>query len=140
LRPAQTLTISEIHVEVTTAVASSNAVIAIYGANADGSPGALIDSSANLDTGSTGQKTWVLDEPFEFVAGTAYYIVLHSSAAITVRALPAAQAAVIAVIEADGANSVCTTIRATETFGTLPNPANTGSPVAALVPLFKFVV
>jgi hypothetical protein len=78
--PNRTITSSSLYLNITTAVASSNARILIY-SNLNGLPNTKLYESANLDCSTTGFKT--ATTTFTFTAGTTYWLAIHSSSTQT---------------------------------------------------------
>lgn len=86
--PAFDLTIDQVAISVSTAVASSLAKVVIYSADADGRPSTILAESADIDCSTTGTKTTALS--LSFTAGRIYWIGVRSSSTQTLRNLPAA--------------------------------------------------
>jgi hypothetical protein len=82
------VTLSEIAINVTAAVASSLARVAMYNVGSDGKPGTLLFQGAStLDTGaSTGEK--ILTESHAVTGGKWYYLAVVSDAAISIHGGP----------------------------------------------------
>lgn len=74
--PAKTFTSSNLFINVSTAVAGTNARILIY-SDVNGIPNTKLYESANLDCATTGIKTATTS--FTFNAGTTYWICTHTS-------------------------------------------------------------
>ena len=113
-----------VRISVTTA-ATGTASIGIY-ANAvvsgDDSPGALLASVGNLDTGTTGDKSGSLS--YTLVPGVIYWAALICSAAATVRAVPLA-AIQTSLGRQVGVTTAITHLFASGTGSTLPATAPT---------------
>lgn len=112
--PAQDITCSSLQINVTTAVASSNARILIY-SDLDGIPDTKLYESANLDCSTTGVKTATTTQTF--TAGTTYWIGLHSSSTQAFTSIPVAQLLVMS--HSIGSNTFTSYI-ANVTFGSAP--------------------
>jgi hypothetical protein len=78
--PMKTFSIVSASINVTAAVASSNARILFYD-DSNGIPNAKLYESTNLDTSTTGVKTYT--SSFTFNAGITYWICIQTSAAVT---------------------------------------------------------
>lgn len=87
--PSRTITIDQLAVEVTTAVAASLAKAAIYSADSAGLPDELLAGSSDLDCASTGLKTFAIS-PIVLTAGSVYWLAVHTSGSNVLRAIPAA--------------------------------------------------
>lgn len=75
--PAQSLTTSNLFINVSSAAAGSLCTIVIY-SDANGVPTNLLYESADLDCSTTGSKTAITS--FNFVAGTLYWLGLKTNA------------------------------------------------------------
>jgi hypothetical protein len=82
--PAQSITTSNLYINVATLLASSLARILIY-SDLNGVPYQKLYESANLDCSTTGIKT--ATTTFNFVEGTRYWLTLHSSSTQTLTSL-----------------------------------------------------
>jgi hypothetical protein len=82
--PNRTITSSSLYLNITAAVASSNARILIY-SDLNGLPNTKLYESANLDCSTTGFKT--ATTTFTFTAGTTYWLAIHSSSTQTFSAI-----------------------------------------------------
>lgn len=78
--PMKTFTIVSYSQNVTAAVASSNMRVLFY-SDLNGLPSGKLYESANIDTSTIGVKT--VTQSYTFNAGTAYWICIQTSAAIT---------------------------------------------------------
>ena len=78
--PMKTFSIVSASINVTAAVASSNARILFYD-DSNGIPNAKLYESTNLDTSTTGVKTYT--SSYTFNAGTSYWICIQTSAGVT---------------------------------------------------------
>jgi len=81
--PAQSITTSNLYINVTTATAGSLCTIVVY-SDLNGVPNNRLYESADLDCSTTGLKTAVTS--FSFVAGTRYWIGIKTNATISTRA------------------------------------------------------
>jgi hypothetical protein len=128
--PAQTITINELAVEVTTLKAGS-AHLGIY-ADSAGSPGAkIIGSTTAVDTGTTGAKAVAISNT-TLTAGTIYWLVVWTSSAATFRSVAQGALAVIGLTST--LNAQYTSRLATSTFGALPANAPATTLTAGAVP------
>ena len=119
--PANNLTSSAFYINVSTALAGSNAKILIYSDN-NGYPGNLLYASTNLDTSTTGIKSTSADIPatvINFTRGETYWIALWTSAAITVSGIAVANSVSTFISGVTSYN--CITF-VTSGFTTPPNP------------------
>jgi hypothetical protein len=78
--PANTFTISEISMNVNSAIAGSLCRLLIYSDN-NGVPNAKLYESANLDCSTTGLKSALTT--FTFVAGTTYWLAFHGGTTVS---------------------------------------------------------
>jgi hypothetical protein len=108
------LTIDQIGVLVSTAVASSLARVFIYGSNSEGWPDNLLyESASDLDCGTTGYK--FLNPAFTFDSGRQYWLGVKSSSNQTVRAINLGNAVNLGITSSTG-TTYGTIIRRTLTF------------------------
>lgn len=124
--PAQTISINELALEVTTLAAGSSMHVGIY-ADADNKPdgGALlIGTVAALSGAATGVVAQAVTTT-ELAAGTRYWLAVLYSAATTVRSI-AAGGIMILGSPASGTGNF-TNRRVTRTFGALPATAPAGT-------------
>lgn len=134
--PAQTITINELAVEVTTLTAGS-AHLGIY-ADSAGSPGAkIIGSTTAVDTGTTGAKAVAISNT-TLTAGTIYWLVVWTSSAATFRSVAQGALAVIGLTST--LNAQYTSRLATSTFGALPANAPATTLTAGAVPWFRMKI
>lgn len=134
--PAQTITINELAVEVTTLTAGS-AHLGIY-ANSAGSPGAkIIGSTTAVDTGTTGVKAVAISNT-TLTAGTIYWLVVWTSSAATFRSVAQGALAVIGLTST--LNAQYTSRLATSTFGALPANAPATTLTAGAVPWLRMKI
>lgn len=102
--PANNVTINQIVIEVTTAVAGSNSRITIY-SDVNGRPNTRTFQSASIDTSTTGYKTITTTQ--SFTAGTTYWIgFCVSTSGVSFRATPAANTYAISYSNGTGSLSV----------------------------------
>lgn len=123
--PSKTFSVDTLGLEVTTAVAASNFKLAIY-ADASGLPDALIVGTGDLSGASLGVRTEAIT-PAQLVAGTTYWLAVHSGANIGYRGVAVGSCLPIAY-PAAGGTALSTVRRATgQTFGSgLPDPCPAG--------------
>jgi hypothetical protein len=82
------LTITTIAIQVTTAGSSGSvAQVGIYSNGSDNAPGSLLYDTIDLDTSSTGMKTYSPYQSWQLQAGTVYWMAVQGSAAPTLRAI-----------------------------------------------------
>jgi hypothetical protein len=114
------LTISQIGVAVSTAVASALAKVVVYSSDAAGKPAALLYESANLDCATTGFKQ--VAASLSFAANTVYWLGVRHSSTATLRGVPVTGLPSLGMTAgADG--SYGTVLRRTVTFANAaPNP------------------
>jgi hypothetical protein len=85
--PARNASIDELAVEVTTLIAGSQARVGIYSATAAGLPDALLTGQGSLlDCATTGVKASAITAQ-ALVAGTLYFLAVHTSSTQTLRAI-----------------------------------------------------
>jgi hypothetical protein len=125
--PATTITCSSLYINVTTALAGSNARILIY-SDDNGKPGTKIYESANLDCSTTGIKTATTTQTFN--AGTIYWICSHSS---STQSFSSANQGALIPINVSGI-SVFTSYYITPTFGSAPTTFGTGTFIQLALP------
>jgi len=134
--PAQTITINELAVEVTTLTAGS-AHLGIY-ADSAGSPGAkIIGSTTAVDTGTTGAKAVAISNT-TLTAGTIYWLVVWTSSAATFRSVAQGALAVIGLTST--LNAQYTSRLATSTFGALPTNAPATTLTVGAVPWLRMKI
>ena len=115
--------IDQIGVAVSTAATSALAKVLIYGADANGWPGAKLYQSADLDCSTTGYKFATLS--FTFQPNTIYWLGIWTSAAQTLRTINAGVMPVIGGLNAGGnGTNYNTIIRRVVTYsgGVAPDP------------------
>ncbi len=126
--PNVTFTCASLYINITTAAAAANARILIY-SDLNGVPNTKLYESTNLDCSTTGIKTTLTG--FLFVAGTSYWLSIHSSSTPTYSAYNVAQ---IIPISAFGNTNYIAYI-SNQTFGSAPTTLITPS-VSSVVPPF----
>lgn len=84
--PGANFTASAISINVTAAVASSNAKIVCFASGTDGKPSDLLWESGNLDTSTTGEKIYSASQTFS--RNTQYWLGVRNSGAITISVWP----------------------------------------------------
>jgi hypothetical protein len=113
--PGRTITIDQVGLSVSTAVASALFKIVIYASDANGRPTTILRQTATLDGGTTGTRFATIT-PLELTAGTLYWIGVRSSSTATIRSLAAGAAPVLTLTTA-ATPILQSTLIATETFG-----------------------
>jgi hypothetical protein len=124
------IVIDQIGVAVATAVASTSVKIVIYGADANGWPGALLYESAAIPTIALGFQ-FVAVTNFAFKPGTTYWIGVRYNGAPVLRAIPVANCISLGLNGSNGADYF-TKIRRAVTFANAA-PAAWGFASAELV-------
>lgn len=118
--PNQNITTSDLYMNVTSTT-GGNAMILIY-SDLDGLPDQKLYESATLDCSTIGIKTAIVT--FDFVAGTTYWLSLHTSAAFTASFIQTTACVPLSI--AGVANPHCS-VFVSATFGSAPNPFGTPS-------------
>ena len=124
--PGRDLTIQTTRLEVTSAVASSNAKIAVYANNAGAGnlPGALIWGTSDIATTSTGLKTAA--QSYTFLRGVQYWVGVHRSTTQTFRCL--GREAMAALVSPGSSNGAHYAYRVSSTYASgLPDPCPAGT-------------
>ena len=121
--PAQTITSVSLYINVTTAIAGSNAQILIY-SDLNGKPNSRLYQSTNLDCATLGNKTVITTQTF--VAGTIYWIGVQAS---STQALSAPNTASLINIGSSGVSQI-NSVYISPLFGAAP--ALFGTPVGNL--------
>lgn len=131
--PMRNVTVSELAVEVTTAVASSQARVGIYDSTAGGLPGNLLTGQGTaLDGAAVGAKTSAVAN-VTLLAGATYWLAVHASSTQTLRAM--ALASVMSLGAAATGTAVYSLRRATVTFASgLPATAPATTLTSSIVP------
>jgi hypothetical protein len=120
--PANTLTVSNLQINVTTLTVGGNARILVYSDVAGVPTTKLLESSLNLDCSTIGTKTSTPATPFTFTAGTTYWLGLYSNLAVTLSAVNPTQLIPISTSLFTGGFS---TMIAAATFGSAPTTLST---------------
>jgi hypothetical protein len=118
--PANSLTISNLQLNVTSAVAA-NIRILVY-SDLNGVPSSRLIESTNLDASTTGVKTFTTS--YTFTAGTVYWIGAFASASIQVSVLDAAQ---MTPISTNAFTTAYSSVFASATFPTAPSTLGTAT-------------
>ena len=122
--PANTLTVSNLQINVTTLTVGGNARILIYSDVAGVPTTKLFESILNLDCSTTGIKTSTPPTPFTFTAGTTYWLGLYSNIGCTLSSINAGQLIPISSAVFTGAytvlNVAATFPNAPATLGAVP--------------------
>ncbi len=134
--PATNISISALAFEVTTLLAGSNARIGIYSSNANGTPNALIAGSGDLSCAAAGVQSFATTQ--NLVAGTLYWLCIHTSGTQTLRAIPVAGA--LPISSSASGTTVLTVGRATQTYGALPSTAPAVTPTSSIVPWVRMTL
>lgn len=139
-RPGKTITVDNMVIDVTTAVAASQARIGIYSSLASGLPGALLTGQGTLlDCASTGSKASAIAGGLLLQAGTLYWLAVHGSSTQTFRALPIGALMPLPIAQTSTAHN--TQRRATATFANgLPAAAPATTLTSAVCPMVKLRV
>ena len=120
--PANSLTISNLMINVNTAVVGGLARILVY-SNLDGVPSSKLIESTDLDCSTTGTKTFTTS--FTFTAGTTYWLGCYSNLTLTnVDKFPSEQTTPIAINSFTSAFGLLT---AAATFPTAPSTLGTAT-------------
>ena len=119
--PANTLTVSNLQINVTTLTVGGNARILVY-SDVNGVPTTKLLESTSLDCSTTGAKTYTAS--FTFTAGTTYWLGVYSNLAVTFSAMFSSQLIPISTSAFNGGFGV---LSAAATFGTAPNPLGTAA-------------
>jgi hypothetical protein len=130
--PAQTIITTNLYINVTTLLISSNARILIY-SDLNGKPDTKIYESANLDCATLGIKTATTTQIFN--AGSTYWIGLHSQSTPSYNGLSLAN--VLPLISTAGIQSH---YFLTIAFGSAPTTFSGGSLNAATMPAIFITV
>lgn len=118
--PAQTFTISDFKINVTT-LGSGNFRILLYShSNTNGLPDVLLYESSNLSVSTTGIKTAITTQ--NFTAGTTYWLGVYGSSTVQFSAVTVSTQIQIGI---DSAFTQYNNISRVATFGSAPNPFGT---------------
>jgi len=118
--PANTITISNLQLNVAGAVAA-NIRILVY-SDLNGVPSSKLIESTNLDPSTTGVKTFTTS--YTFTAGTVYWIGTFASASVSVNVLDAAQ---MTPISTNAFGTAYSSVFASATFPTAPSTLGTAT-------------
>lgn len=120
--PSRDVTIDELALEVTTAVAATNARLGVYDSTSGGIPGNLLTGAGTLlDCSTAGVKTSAVLPTVTLKAGIQYWLAVLSSGTQTYRGIPLAGLTPLPV--ASGTPNTC--YRQTQTFASgLPSTAS----------------
>ena len=120
--PANSLTISNLQININTAAVGSLARILIY-SDLNGAPNSKLLESTSLDCSTTGTKTFTTS--FTFTAGTTYWLGCYCN--ITIPNIMQYQAAEQTVICANSFESSFGCLTAAETFPNAPSTLSTSA-------------
>jgi hypothetical protein len=116
------------NVIVTTEVVASKVRIVVYSSVA-GYPTAKLYESPDLDCETTGTKEHVTS--FNFVAGTFYWVGVHSNSTATLRGIgTGGQMA----LQQNTGGTLCGVMRVSATFGAIPTPLDGVTAVSSTIP------
>ena len=127
--PANSLTVSNLQINVTTLTVGGNSRILIY-SDSNGVPSSKLLESTNLDCSTTGAKTYTAS--FTFTAGTTYWLGVYSNLAVTLSTLNNTG---LIPLSTSAFNSAICILTAAATFGSAPSTLGTaslGSPGTAM--------
>lgn len=123
--PVNTLTVSNLQVNVSVATASGLLRILVY-SDLNGVPSSKLLESTSLDVSTTGVKTYTAS--YTFTAGTTYWLGYYANAALNaMSSVPGAELTPIAA-NAGGFTSASLTVTAAATFPTAPSTLGTATP------------
>jgi len=129
LIPINDMTVTDIGINVTTVVAGSLARIIVY-SDLNGTPNLKLIESTNLDCSTLGFKKYLID--YTFQKGVVYWLGIHFSAAISVRAIPLSSMMPLGMT--GNTNPINTCWRSTPVFGSAPAIYSGGTLVAVITP------
>lgn len=112
------VTIDQVGVSVSTAVAASFVRVVVYDADEFGRPTTLLAQSGDIDASTAGTKLVSLS--FTFVAGKRYWVGTHANGTCTLRAVSTASTLVLAV-DTSATPSQRYNLLRTVTFGSADN-------------------
>ena len=122
--PANTLTVSNLQVNVSTATASGLIRILVY-SDLNGVPSSKLLESTSLDVSTTGVKTYTAS--YTFTAGTTYWLGYYANAVLNaMSSVPGVELTPISA-NAGGFTSASLTVTATATFPTAPSTLGTAT-------------
>ena len=123
--PANTLTVSNLQVNVSTATASGLLRILVY-SDLNGVPSSKLLESTSLDVSTTGVKTYTAS--YTFTAGTTYWLGYYANAALNaMSSVPGVELTPISA-NSGGFTSASLTVTAAATFPTAPSTLGTATP------------
>ena len=123
--PANSLTISNLQITVSTGTASGLIRLLVY-SDLNGVPSSKLIESTSLDCSTAAIKTFTTS--FTFTAGTVYWLGYFSNLAIPINVYDAAQ---MTPISASTHFSAFTNVTASATFPTAPSTLGTATPVTS---------
>ena len=122
--PANTLTVSNLQVNVSVATASGLIRILVY-SDLNGVPSSKLLESTSLDCSTTGVKTYTAS--YTFTAGTTYWLGYYANAALnTMTSVPGVELTPISA-NAGGFTAASLTVTAAATFPTAPSTLGTAT-------------
>ena len=122
--PANTLTVSNLQANVTTATASGLIRILVY-SDLNGVPSSKLLESTSLDCSTTGVKTYTAS--YTFTAGTTYWLGYYANAALnTMTSVPGVELTPISA-NSGGFTAASITVTAAATFPTAPSTLGTAT-------------
>lgn len=116
------LSIDQIGVAVSTAVAAATGKVVIYSADADGWPDVLLYESGDLDFSTTGYKSAALT--FTFDSGVQYWVGVHHSSTATIRSINVSSAVNLGLTSSSAANYATILRRTVAYANSAPSPWN----------------
>lgn len=124
--PANTLTVSNLQANVTTATVSGLIRILVY-SDLNGVPSSKLLESTSLDCSTTGTKTYTAS--YTFTAGTTYWLGYYANAALnTMSSVPGVELTPISGL-AGSFGAANLTVTAAAIFPTAPSTLGTATPV-----------
>jgi hypothetical protein len=127
--PANSLTVSNLQINVTTLTVGGNARILIY-SDVNGVPSSKLLESTSLDCSTTGAKTYTAS--FTFNAGTVYWLGTYSNLAINVSIFSDTQ---MTPISTGSFTAAFSTVTAAATFPNAPATLGTATLASAIANL-----
>lgn len=119
--PANSLTISNLQINVVSLAVGASARILVY-SDLNGVPSSKLIESTNLDCSTSGVKTFTTS--YTFTAGTVYWLGCYSSASASVSVLDAAQ---MTPISTNAFGTAYSSVTASATFGSAPSTLGTAT-------------
>jgi hypothetical protein len=123
--PANSLTISNLQITVSTGTVGGLIRILVY-SDLNGVPSSKLIESTSLDCSTTGVKTYTTS--YTFTAGTVYWLGYYSNLAISINVYDASQ---MTPISASSHFNAFTNVTAAATFPTAPSTLGTATPVSS---------